>query len=270
MRVVPILALACAAAAGQNLPPALAELYNQGLQAGKAGNLDVAEKAFLDVLERDGKQAIVYTSLGIVYQERRQYDRAIAQFREAIRLDARYTAPRVLIGSSLLALGKTEEAAAELERAVKIDPSVPAARLELARAYRRAGNLPAAVQQFRELQALAPSEPEYIYQLAHAYMELSAWCIRQIARTSPRSARLHEIRAENLMALGRFGEAGEAFLKAAAADPALPGIHLALAQIYRQQGKLAGARQEIERELAVVPESVAALAFKEDLNRVPP
>ena len=101
--------VACVALGAQSLPPALTELFNKGVQAEKAGQLDAAEKAFLAVLEQGGKQAFVYNNLGIMYRERGDDERALAQFREAVRLDAKYAAPRVLMGSSLLALGRVKK-----------------------------------------------------------------------------------------------------------------------------------------------------------------
>ncbi len=265
-----MLMVGCAAVAAQSLPPALTELFNRGVQEGKAGQLDAAEKAFLAVLEQGGKQAFVYNNLGIVYHERGDYEQALAQFREAVRLDAKYAAPRVLMGRSLLALGLVKEAVVELEAAVNINPRQPAARLELARAHERAGNLSGAVEQFRQLRELAPRDPEYAYQLGRAYMKLSAWCIREIARIAPDSARVYQTLAENHVAQGRTSEAEQAYLKASAADPRLAGIHLALAQIYLQDGKPDEAQREIERELAIVPESAMALALKRKLERARP
>jgi len=49
------------------------------------------------------------------------------------------------------------------------------------------------------------------------------------------------------------------------ADPKLPGIHLTLAQIYLERGKAADAGKEIEQEIAIVPESVAARSLKEKI-----
>jgi len=197
-------------------------------------------------------------------------EQALAQFREAVRLNVNYAAPRVLIGSSLLALGRVKEAAVELEAAVKIDPREPSARLELARAYDRAGNLRGAVEQFRQLRQQAPRDPEYAYQLGRAYMKLTAWCIGEITRVAPDSARVYQMLAENRLAQGRTGEAVRAYLKAAAADPRLPGIHLALAQIYVREGKPGEARGEIEQELAIMPENAMALAFRQKLDSTRP
>jgi tetratricopeptide (TPR) repeat protein len=270
VRVSLLLIVTGVALAAQGLPPNLTELFNTGVQAEKAGRLDEAEKAFLAVLDQGGKKAFVYNNLGIVYRDRGDDQRALAQFREAVRLDARYAAPRVLMGSSLLALGRVKEAVVELEAAVKIDPRETAARRELARAYTRAGNLSGAVEQFRQLRQQAQRDPEYAYQLGRAYMQLSAWCIGEITRVAPDSARVYQMLAENRVAQGRTGEAVRAYLKAAAADPRLPGIHLALAQIYVQEGKPDEARAEIERELAIVPENAMALAFKRKLDSARP
>jgi tetratricopeptide (TPR) repeat protein len=270
MKAALMLMVACAAVDAQDLPPALTELFNHGVQAEKAGRWDEAEKAFLAVIAQGGRQAFVYNNLGIVYKERGDAEQALAQFREAVRLNARYSAPHVLMGSSLLTLGRVQEAVAELERAVKIEPREIAARLELARAYERAGNLGGTVEQFRQLRKLAPRDPEYAYQLGRAYVKLSAWCIREITRTAPDSARVYQLLAENRAAQGRTSEAVQAYLKAAATNPRLAGIHFALAQIYLQDGKPNEARVEIERELTIVPENAMALAFKRKLDEARP
>jgi protein O-GlcNAc transferase len=270
MKTVLLLIMTSAALAAQSLSPALTELFNKGVQAEKAGQLEAAEKAFAGVLAQGGKQAFVYNNLGIVYHKRGDDERALAQFGEAVRLNASYAAPRVMMGSSLLALGRTKEAVVELEAAVKIDPREPEAHLELARAYARAGKPARAVEQFRQLRALAPGDPEYAYQLGRAYMKLTAWCIGEITRVAPDSARVYQMLAENRAAQGRKGEAIQAYLKAAAADPRLPGIHLALAQLYVQEGKPEDGRAELERELAIVPENATALAFKQKLDSARP
>jgi len=60
---------------------------------------------------------------------------------------------------------------------------------------------------------------------------------------------------------GRPDRALAAFARAAEADPSLPEIHLAMAQIHLEQGRFADARREAERELEVLPESAGARAL---------
>src|SRR5712692_2490597 len=83
--------------AQQDIPGQFQDLFREGVAAEKAGRLDEAEKAFLRVLREGGRSAYVYNNLGIVYQERGDHTRAIAQFRLAIRLQPDYVAPRILL-----------------------------------------------------------------------------------------------------------------------------------------------------------------------------
>lgn len=251
------------------LAPPLEALFRQAVAAQKAGRLAEAEKALLEVLTRGGKLPFVYNNLGLIYQQRREHERAAAQFREAIRLDPKYVAPRILLGASLLALGRAGDAAAELEQAVKMAPREPAARFHLARAYERQGDPLAALDQWRRLVELAQGEPEYLYQLGRAYMKLSAWCLEELRRAPERSPRLYQMLGESFQTQGRLELAARAYREAARLDPKLPEIHFALATVYVAQGKIAEARQALEQELALVPDSAAARALRRKLEAAP-
>src|SRR5262245_17650612 len=87
---------------GDELPEALRAPFIEAVQALKAGRLDEAETLFRRVLDQGGKEAYVYNNLGLVYQQRGRHEPAVEQFREAIRRDPAYTAPRVALGASLL------------------------------------------------------------------------------------------------------------------------------------------------------------------------
>ena len=248
-------------APAEELPVVLQPAFEEGVRALKAGKLAEAEATFLRVLQQGGKAAYVHNNLGIVYQQRGRHREAVAQFREAIRLDPAYAAPRVLLGASLLALDRVGESITQLEQAVKLLPMEPLARSQLARAYERAGRWTGAVEQYRALKDLAPGDPEYAYLLGRAYLRHSEWCLRELKRIDPGSARLQQALGHNYRVQGRTDQAVRAFERALAADPGLPEVHLALAQIYVEQKLWAEARQEIERELTLVPESAGARAL---------
>jgi tetratricopeptide (TPR) repeat protein len=167
---------------------------------------------------------------------------------------------------SLLALGRAGEAVTALEAAVKTAPREPLARQQLARAYEKAGDLPAAVEQYRKLRDLAPKDPEAAYQLGRAYLALSEWSLKRLGELDPRSARLQQALGHNYRVQGKPEMAEQAFLRAVEADPRLPEVHLALAHLYIEQKRWAEARAEIERELALVPESAAARAARQRLS----
>ena len=263
---LPLLLVPAARALAQGLPPELAASFEAGVQALDAGRLEEAEAAFRAVLAGGGDVAQVHNNLGIVHQRRGRHERAIASFRAAVERDPTHAAPQILLGASLLALGRVAEATTRLEAAVALAPGEPLARRQLARAYEQGRDWGGAVDQYRALRDLAPGEPEYLYGLGRAYLRLSERCLRELRDLDPDSARSQQALGHNYRVLGRPNLALQAFERAARADPALPEIHLAMAQILMGQKRWAEARRQIELELAVVPESVGARAFERHLR----
>ncbi|MBK5299515.1 MAG: tetratricopeptide repeat protein [Vicinamibacteria bacterium] len=257
-----VLLLAAPGLWAQSLAPALATRFSEGVQALKAGQLDLAEAAFRDVLARGGDRAFVHHNLGIVHQQRNHHVEALAEFRAAARLDPALGPARLLAGSSLLALGRAEEAVAELERAVRLLPGEKAAHLQLADACERVDNVPCLARESRVLAAYAPSDPEYTYRLGKAYLRLSEWSYTRILAIDPRSSRLSEALGREYLQQGQPELALREYQQAAERDPALPGIHLALARIHADALRWDDATREVERELAVAPGSAAALELK--------
>jgi tetratricopeptide (TPR) repeat protein len=236
--------------------------FERGVESLKAGRLEEAEGAFRLVLQQGGREAHVYNNLAIVHQQQGRHREAIADCREAIRIDAGYPAPRLVMGGSLLALGRVAEAVTTLEAAVKLLPKERLAREQLARAYERAGRPSAAIEQYGAMRDLAPTDPESAYQLGRAYLRLSEWAMQRLRDVDPGSARIYQALGHNYRVQGRADLALRAFERAAQADPKLPEIHLALAQIHVEQKNWASARVEIDRELAIVPESAGARALR--------
>jgi Flp pilus assembly protein TadD len=253
-------------ASAQELPAELRLSFDEGVRALKAGKLDEAEVAFRAVLEGGGDLAQVHNNLGIVYQRGGRHQRAIAEFREAVRLDPDHAAPQILLGASLLALGRVEDARPPLEQAVKMAPREPLARLQLVRVLERLGDWSGAVDQYRILRQLEPEEPEYVYGLGRAYLRVSEARLRELRELDPASARSQQAEGHSYRVQGRPELALQAFERAARADPTMPEIHLAMAQIHVEQKRWAEARREIELELALVPDSAGARALEKHLR----
>ncbi|MEO8521948.1 MAG: tetratricopeptide repeat protein [Acidobacteriota bacterium] len=253
-------------AARQELAPALADRFSSGVAAIKAGRLDEAERAFRDVLSQGGNRAFVHHNLGIVLQQRGRHREALVEFRAALALDPAFGPARLLAGTSLLALQQPAAAVVELERAVTLMPGEPAAHLQLADAYERTGNTDGVVAEYRRLTTLAPDSDEYAYRLGKAYLRLAERSYERIRAVNPLSARLAQALGSQYLDQDRPDLARRAFEDAARLDPALAGIHLALARIHLREGRWEDAAAEVAREQAIAPESADARALQADIE----
>ncbi len=248
--------------AQENPRPSLETQVAPGIEALKSGDLDTAEKVFSSALRHGTKHPLVYHNLGVIAQMRNRHLEAVQRFREALALQPDYGPSRLLLGASLLALGKKAEAVRELERAAKLMPDQPQARFQLAKAYEASENWLSAAHQLQRLVEIAPQEPEYAYQIGKIWMRLSGWSYQQIARIDPKSARLQQGLGQEYWAQEKYDFALIAFRRAANADPKLPEVHLAIGTILLEQRKYDQALAEIAAELKLVPESKAAAELK--------
>ena len=257
-----VLLLVAPTLSAQDLAPALAARFSEGVAALKAGQLDAAEAAFRDVLAAGGNRAFVHHNLGIVQQQRQHHARHWRNFEPRPGSIRRSGLPGCSPARACLRSGGAREAVAELDRAVGLLPDEKAAHVQLAHACELAGNVPCLARESRVLAHLAPSDPEQMYRLGKAYLRLSQWAFERIRAVEPRSARLSEALGREYLQQGQLEQALRAYQQAAERDPTLPGIHLALARIHADAGRWDEAAREAELELALVPGSAAALELK--------
>jgi predicted Zn-dependent protease len=254
--------VASARQAPQDLPPALATRFSEGVAALSAGQLDSAESAFRAVIRDGGDRAFVRHNLGIVLQQRGRDADALVEFRAASRLDPGFGPSHLLAGASLLALGQAKAAVAELGLASKLMPREPAAHLQRADACERINDVLCLADEYRALVELSPDSPEYAYRLGKAYLRLSQWAHERIQTIDPRSARLSQALGREYLEQGRADLAERAFQDAITRDPTLADVHLALARIYLADGRLDEAARAVARALLLVPDSKEARALR--------
>ena len=248
--------------AQRNLPPAIEKQLAAGIDALKSGDLETAEKIFAEAARNGVKHPLVYHNLGVIAQQKADHLRAVARFREALALQPEYGPSRLLLGVSLLALGKNSESVRELKHAVTLMPQEPQSHLQLARAYEASEDWLSAAEQLQRVVELAPREPEYSYRLAQAWTKLSGWSYQQIQQVDPKSARLQQALGQEYAIQEKYDLALNAYHRAAALDPKLPEVHLALAAILLEMKKFDEALREITLEQQMVPQSKSAAEIR--------
>ncbi len=262
-----VVGLRCVGTAQESVPPAIENRIASGVALLKAGDLDNAERAFNSLLTEGVKSALVLHNLGVIAQQRGKHQEAATRFRDALHLQPNYGPSRLLLGSSLLALGQIAGSIGELKRATVLMPSEPAARLELAKAYEASDRWLNAVEQLQKLASLVPDNAEYSYQLGKASTKLSGWALSQIQVQNPNSARLRQALGQEYAIQEKYDEALAAYQQAALADPRLPEIHLGVALILLQLKRFDEAQTEVNLELQLIPESKRAADIKATIEQ---
>ncbi len=179
--------------------------------------------------------------------------------------------PKALLQSAIEAEQSGRTAAAIRQFRALLGRSAPLeiigqARLELVRIHGRRAEWFDAAEQLQELRKLAPDDPEYAYELGVVYRNLSKSAFERMQSVAPQSARVEQMFGEQYAISGETAKAIAAYGRAIAADPGLPGSHLALALIYLRQQKRQQALAEVDRELALSPESAAARQVRHALT----
>jgi predicted Zn-dependent protease len=253
-------------AAPQDLSPALAARFSEGVADLAAGRLDQAEAVFRAVISGGGDRAFVHHNLGIVLQRRGRHPDAIAEFRAASRLDPSFGPSHLLEGASLLALGQPKAAVRVLGRASELMPREPAVHLQLADACERIDDVICLTDEYRTLVDLTPGNPEYAYRLGKAYLRLSQWTLTRMQTIDPKAARLSQAKGREYLEQGRPDLAEAAFLDAVGRDATLDEVYLALARLYLADGRLDDASRAVARALALLPDSKAAQGLQSSIE----
>jgi Flp pilus assembly protein TadD len=79
----------------------------------------------------DPNRATLHSNLGYALQQARDMNGAVAEFREAIRLDEKLVSAWINLATALVQQGDRVEGKKALERAQKIDPTDPRVRANM-------------------------------------------------------------------------------------------------------------------------------------------
>ena len=149
----------------------------------------------LDIATMNPRDADAHYQLGLIYQDRRQYDEARRRFQRAIEIDSREADPFFQLGKIDLEEGKAEEAITFLSKAAALDDKCGSHEVwrELGRAYLNASRPDEARAALARYVERRPYDPEGLYYHGAA-----------------------------LLALARAVEAGQAFTECKAAVDTMP------------------------------------------------
>jgi len=191
------------------------------------GTRRVDGSAYLGALVPESAE--MHNILGSALADQGEFDRAIAEFREALRLEPDSASAHENLGLALASDQAPEEAVVHLRRSVQLDPGSGRAH------YALAGILLAARQYEGAIDELRAS-----------------------LRVTPDSVEIHEGLGIVLASQGKLDEAVDEFRAALRLSPVSAGAHNNLGMALASQGKLDAAIDEFHQALALQPEFAEA------------
>ena len=150
---------------------------------------EAAEAAFRQSLAA-ADTAAGRTRLAEALRLQGKFPEAIAELREAIRIDPTYARAHADLGLILRAQKNIDEAVVEYREALRLDPESIDAHNGLAVAFANSGRIDDAIAEFREIVRIDPDSAIGYYNLAYALAEAdrdveSATALREVIRINP-------------------------------------------------------------------------------------
>jgi len=157
-RFAPLALTLCLPVTAQELTPDQTRCLNRG----KTLAFDVQISGCTAVLQSDGgvsegNRAVAYVNRGMGYAGKKDYDRAIADFNEAIRINPNFAIAYNNRGSAVQSKGDYDRAIADYSEAIRINPNYAVAYSNRGNLFEVRGRRNEAIADFRRALAIDPN-----------------------------------------------------------------------------------------------------------------
>ncbi len=141
----------------------------------EAGDYQKAIANYDEAIRLDPKDDLNYSARGVLYAFLGQYERAIQDYDEAIRIDPQYAEDYNNRGVAYNHLGLSERAIQDFDEAIRLDPKDAIPYYNRGNAYLNLGQYERAIQDFDEAILLDPQYEDAYYNRGVAYAILGQY-----------------------------------------------------------------------------------------------
>jgi tetratricopeptide (TPR) repeat protein len=205
-------------------------------------------------LAQAGWSSQLHDFMGATLAEEGKLDRAIAEFREALRICPHHFEATRDLGAALYYRGETDAAIAHLREARSLRPNDAKVNLNLGAALTRKGCLDEAIALYREALKLQPNFPNLQFNLGVALLQERKLdqAIAELTRAvelRPWYTEAYNILGGALVLGGRLDEAIVAYQKALRLDPNHSASRIDLGMTLVRQGRSAAAITQLREAI---------------------
>jgi tetratricopeptide (TPR) repeat protein len=197
------------------------------------GQPDLAAREFGAILKLDPNNVDARGNLGVTFFFQGAYAEAAPQLRAALKLRPNLWKIQALLGMSEKRIGQTAAAQSDLEKSfpeLQEEKLRIQAGMELIEIYYGGSNLDKAAGVVGVLRQLAPANTDILYTAYRIYSDLAGETTLAMAMLAPKSARMHQVMAQEMARQGNTEGALAHYREAIKLDPQLPGLRFELAE----------------------------------------
>ena len=219
-------------------------------------------------------RAVAYYDRGNAYKDLKDYDRALADYGDALKLDPRYAHAYLNRGFVYAAKNDADHALADLNRSIQLDPGGTLAYFNRGIVYRVGKhNADAAIADFTEVIKRNPDSGEAYYERGLAYADKSDFRralvdYDQAVKRSPKEAQLLFARGFAYRSMNKFEPAVADFDAAIQIDAGYAAAYEARGFTYRLRGDLDRAIGDYSEAIRIDPKLTAAYNDRGSAYRV--
>jgi predicted Zn-dependent protease len=237
---------------------ALAEKAQHAKELMAAGRPGEAVPIYRELIKAVPNNPGLVLNLGLALDMSGDKRAAIRQYQAALKLEADFFPPLLLMGTAYLDLGQPSLAVAPLEKAVELQPENFNAQVTLAEAELALERFGAAASHFQKLSQQDSSSAKAWYGLGACYEGLAQKSFDELAEAAPGSAYWLDLVAESRLEAQQTYSAFYFYKQALAKMPGLRGVHAALAEIYKETDHPDWAATEEAKEKQLPPPDCGA------------
>jgi tetratricopeptide (TPR) repeat protein len=234
----------------------ISETLALAFQHHQAGNLDVAEQLYQQIVQADPGQADAVHLLGTIAYRKGRFEQAVVLIGRALRLKPGAADYHTNIGLAYEASGQMDEAVRHYQQAAQIQPNSPEAHTFLGHAMLRQQRWERAMASYRHVLDVRPDWAPAHNGLGLAWeqqgqLDEAIRCFQQALRANPQFAEAHYNLGNVLRRQDKLEDAIHCYREALRLNPHLAEACNNLGATLVRQGKLADATEWYRQALRI-------------------
>lgn len=257
--VLLLLGSGCVAAAQSGTASQLPDLFRQGAEDIRSGDLAGAETAFRKATQVAPGVAPAWLDLGLAQLREGKLPEAIANIKTSLRIDPASPGAHLFLGIAEYQSSHADDAIADLKLAIQDDPKNEQAYAWLGIVELNVGHPEEAVGPLDHASKLDPKDENVIDYRVQAHMAVAKQSYAELYQIDPTSWRLHQLSAVIDAQADDHQHAIDEYLLAIKQAPTQPDLYESLGWEYRALNENDLAVQAFQHQLKLAPENPIAL-----------